>query len=416
MNVVVSGFGEGGGGGLLRVDPEGEVERLDQIPSTGLWVGEGRLARLFRVPAESSGLAELTVFDGVGVHGYLRLDPVPDPHDVWWDGEHWVVTSSDRNAISWIDTTGRVVREWRPTSRPDAWHVNSLVHHDGRLHVAAFGRFEASRAWSPREAANGAGFVHDVDRGVDVLTGLTHPHTPRVVDDRWLVCDSLLGDLVAFDTEGREQRRLHIGGYTRGLLAHGERLFVGVSGRRGGDQEHAEVAVLDRASWDEQLRVRLPCLEVYDLVVVDDELLAGLRRGWDTNVLRVEPDVRSDAHDPTALGATVALSAPDRWPRPDEFVEVPCRVTNTGSARLVSAPPHPVHLAYRWRGDAVTDEGHRTVLPRPLEPGETQSLLLRLGGPPAPGTWTLSVGLVQEGVLWLDDLGDGSGWSTDLSV
>lgn len=410
MNVVVSGFGETGGGGLLRLDPAGGFERLDPVASTGLWVGDGWLARLCRVPAESTGIAELTVFDGVGVSTYLRLDQVPDPHDVWWDGECWVVTSSDRNAVTWIDAAGRTVREWRPTDVPDAWHVNCVLAHDGRLHVAAFGRFTESRAWSPAEAARGAGFVFDLEREVDVLSGLTHPHTPRVIDGDWVVCDSLLGELVAFDEQGQERQRVQVGGYTRGVVADGDHLHVGASGRRGGDQEHAELVTLDRGSWEEIGRVRLPCLEVYDLVLVDDRLLAGLRRGWDTNALRVDPQLESPPHPSGELRATVEVAVPSTWPAVDGFAEVSCRVVNRGTARLVTAPPNPVHLAYRWLGDGVIDEGHRTVLPRPLEPGDGLDLLLRLGGPPAPGRWTLAVSLVQEGVAWFDDLDAGSGW------
>ena len=410
MNLVVSGFGETGGGGLLHVDSAGAIERLDPVASTGLWVGDGRLARLCRVPAESTGIAELTVFDEGGVAGYLRLDQVPDPHDLWWDGHCWVITSSDRNAITWVDPAGRTLREWRPTALPDAWHVNCLFHHDGHLHVAAFGRFDASRAWSPEEAAQGAGFVHDLDAEVDVLTGLTHPHTPRVIDGEWVVCDSLLGDLVSFEPGGSESQRLHLGGYTRGVVVDGDRLIVGVSGRRGTDQEHAELVVLDRASWEERGRIALPCLEVYDLVLVDDRLLRGLRRGWDTNALRVDPELECPAHPLEALRATVEVAEPAVWPGVDEFAELPCRITNRGQARLVTAPPHPVHLAYRWFGDAVIDEGRRTVLPRPVATGEHLDLLLRLGGPPVPGRWTLAVSLVQEGVAWFDDLDPASGW------
>src|SRR3954454_3526787 len=50
-----------------------------------------------------------------------------------------------------------------------------------------------------------------------------------------------------------------------------------------------------------------------------------------------------------------------------------CQVLNEGNVILVSAPPYPVHISYRWfRCDepAVTLEGTRTILPEAIPPGE----------------------------------------------
>ncbi len=82
-------------------------------------------------------------------------------------------------------------------------------------------------------------------------------------------------------------------------------------------------------------------------------------------------------------------------------VEVPVELRNDGS--LTWRPSDRIHLAYHWRDDrgavAVWD-GHRSVLPGEVPPGETVALVARVRAPVEPGIYTLQWDMVHELVCW----------------
>ena len=111
VTLLVSGFGERSGEGIFVVSDRG-VEQVDSLSSTGLAVARGRVARLVRSATEHYG-SELLLYDVNGVERYVRLDDVVDPHDVVWDGTHYVVASTTANSLFWLSAHGEVVRRWQ---------------------------------------------------------------------------------------------------------------------------------------------------------------------------------------------------------------------------------------------------------------------------------------------------------------
>ena len=104
----------------------------------------------------------------------------------------------------------------------------------------------------------------------------------------------------------------------------------------------------------------------------------------------------------TRVAAEVGESVPVR-----SMLSVRATVTNTGNAKLVSAPPNPVHVSYQWLDPATGElqmEGMRTTLARPLAPGETAQVTLRLLTPWEPGEYRLRITPVQELVAWFADV------------
>jgi hypothetical protein len=63
-----------------------------------------------------------------------------------------------------------------------------------------------------------------------------------------------------------------------------------------------------------------------------------------------------------------------------------------------------VDASYRWldpKGNVLPLEGKRTILTNAvLQPGMTEHMKLQVVAPPNPGSYTLWVSMVQEGVTW----------------
>lgn len=85
-------------------------------------------------------------------------------------------------------------------------------------------------------------------------------------------------------------------------------------------------------------------------------------------------------------------------------------VRNTGTQPWFGhTQPAPVNASYRWLDNAnkvLPIEGTRAFLNRPvIRSGESDLLKLEVTAPPDPGSYTLWISMVQEGVAWFYDRG-----------
>ncbi|HEX4805469.1 MAG TPA: DUF4915 domain-containing protein [Conexibacter sp.] len=433
--IVITAFGDRDTGGGAFVLEEGGVRRLDWLASTGLAVDPagGRVARLLRDAGE---LGEVLISDERGIQLYRRVDALVDAHDAVWHDGRLVVASTSANSLLWLSSGGDVVGSWKAAGEGDAWHLNSLLVHDGRLLACAFGRFADHRGWAVGGAGRGQGLVFDVESGETVLSGLTCPHHPFRLDGRWAVCDSADGALVVFEEDGRRiAARVPLGGWTRGVAVAGDRLHVGVSARR---QERpgarAAVVTLDRRTLAELGRTEVPAREIYAIAAVPDALVAGLERGFRTNVARaadadqhalfraagVEPELLWAVSDPLPeAGCRTTLEAsPPSELLPGEAVELRWRLTNRGGAVLPMAHPHPVHVGARWFTDdgEVVAQHERAELVRSVPPGATVDGTIMLTTPAHEGALVLRLSPVQEFVRWFDDVDPANGVQARVTV
>ena len=412
------------GGGLFSYDGS-QLQTIDRIATTGICVTRTHLFRTFWTVDENS-VGEVIVYDARGVERYYRVDELADPHDVLWDGNCLIAVSSLKNSIFWIGPSGKIERTWTAPGQHDAWHLNGVYRHEESLVVCAFGRYQKHREWKPR-LFEGDGIVFDLSDGHDLLTGLCAPHTPRYFDDAWAICNSAKSELLHIGAHsGRVLRRAELKWFTRGLAATDDFIFVGESAHRDyavhGDLSC--VAVLDRKTWKLLDRLPVPCREIYDIVVARSELVEGARNGFRTNPRRVMERDQLGMLD--QIGATPRYLWPtsDRLAAEDcrvspvvtlpgriaagETVVLNCRLTNRANVFLVSVPPNPVHLSYKWlradTGQALAIEGVRTTLPRALLPLGSDTLKMRVQAPDEPGDYILRITLVQELVAWFDDI------------
>ena len=433
--LLVSGFGKWGGG--VYDLTTGAPEALDDLPTSGLAVGGGRLWRVLRSPGEQTGTCELLSYDARGVRSYQRLDVIRDPHDLCWHDGAVHVSSSWDDAV-WRVAGGKAEPVWRARGDgavPDCWHVNALLVVDGALHVCAFGRFDRHKAWKTARRKN-VGFIRDLGTGDDVLGGLTHPHSPQRRDDRWYVCESSTGTLTELDTEGRVWRRSHIRRFTRGLALVGDWALVGGNAHRGRDDDRAEVAVVDLESFEVVERLAMPCLEVYDILPVPATLAQGVAVGFGASASRAVEQHRSPRRPPERWPAPAEVSvrlAPPRSAaaladmghalhpgdarrcevRGDLPTEVPAgavtsapvEVVNGSAAPIASVLPRPVKVAARWfpitegrRGEPIANP--LVPLPRVVPPGGHTRVDVPLEAPERPGLYEVWVALRQPRSGW----------------
>jgi uncharacterized protein (TIGR03032 family) len=418
--LLISGFGDDGRGGLYAYDGH-ELEIIDELSTTGLAHRRGHVARLLRAADNLDSTSELLVYDERGVLEYRRIDAVRDPHDITWDGNELLVVSSAQNAVWRLEDDGRLHAIWRPTEVHDSWHPNCLAIVDGEPWVTCFGRFTETRGWSSA-AAHGTGFLLNLITGVE-YTGLSQPHSPRKIDGEWWVCSSLDQSVVHLDPSTRRPDRvIQLDDYTRGLTWHGDLLYVGESaGRDGAAHRHASLVTVSRTTGQVVERVPVPALEIYDVAFAPRSVLEPLRRGFDTNLQRVAERASRQiwdhvgAPDPRVhqLGLPIDTSAcrveigtvPIIALHCGETIVRPVSVANVGAAPLASVPPYPVRLSYRWFDEHGTQiDGVRAPLGKLLLPGDTTQVQLPITAPSEPGTYALAITLVQEHIIWFDDL------------
>ena len=432
--VISSGHNRPDWSGLYQYDGSA-VRVIDAFPSAGLTTSAGRLYRVS--PLRQGDGAEVLVYDALGVRSYLRIDDVGDPHDVLaLDETRLLCVSSRDNAIVSIAPDGTVTPYWEMAAPVDAWHVNCLTRRDGRVFASAFGRFDTFRGWHARLGA-GTGIVFDVESGEVVVDGLSQPHTPRWIDDAWVVCNSYERTVVRVEANGH-RFAVPVGGFSRGLCAIGDRIYAGVSTPR--QSVHTATAgwisVVDRERWVEIDRVPLPCGGIYDLIEVDEALLHGLDAGFRVGCEReryfgqlamfeqvgVTPQrvwAVAEPLPPALCRVNVTADLPATLALGD-VAQVTCTVENTGDGFLVSAAPYPVEVCYRWFDEAGDEVGAgtwlHTRLPRVLPPRDAAAFKVLIAPPPRAGRFTLRLTLLQEGVHWFDDVDPANAVSREVDV
>jgi hypothetical protein len=371
---VVSSLTEG----LLLVDGD-SVEHLDRIPTTGLADGPHGVARAVHDPAETATDGWILFSGGAE----RRVPGLADAHELAWSGDLLGCVSTLENAVLWADRRGRVVRRWQAPGRGDCWHLNGLTTVGTGALATAFGRFPSHRDWAESDR-DGAGVVVELPGGRIVASGLSCPHSPRLVGGRLAVCDSGRGELVVGD------RRIGLGGWTRGLAVTESELVVGVSAARAA-AGRAHLAVLRRSDLRVARRIRLPVREVFGVLELSPARARALARPGPS-------PARTTPLRPADLRVAIEPPPPLRL-EPGALATVTCTVTNLGSARLASTPPHPVALVASW---SSAGRALWSPLARPLGPGERRAVRARLLAPTEPGAHVLELRLVQEAVAWLE--------------
>ncbi|MEA2660781.1 MAG: hypothetical protein QOH08_353, partial [Chloroflexota bacterium] len=121
----------------------------------------------------------------------------------------------------------------------------------------------------------------------------------------------------------------------------------------------------------------------------------------------LNPSVSYPVQATPAFSATYgAISLPSLLNGTTYTITVP--VSNSGIATWNATGPNLVDLSYHWTdlsGTVVVWDGTRTALPADVAPGAGTQVSASITTPRTPGSYTLTVDLVREGVAWFSSLG-----------
>ncbi len=424
--------------GVFLFDGE-QIQRLDALATAGIQLAGNHLVRMLSSETEPDSCGELLFYDSIGVERYARIAALSDAHDLAWDGDSVICTATGANILLWVSLFGEVRRTWKAPGENDAWHLNGLWCHQGKVYVSAFGIFHRHREWNEGGRAD-SGIIYNLNEERVEISGLNCPHNPMLLEEGWLVCNSGTAELFNLTADGRLKRRLQLNCWTRGLACSDGYYFVGESADRKNLSAGAgaHFTIVNRKTWQVCDRFAVPGTEITFLALVPRRWLDVLRRGFRTNPLR---EANYDNHNllrtagtdplhilnlseplpPEAFKIRVKAQVPREVAAGSRF-RADVNVENLGTGILASTAPCPVHLTYRWfkrnaQGEVEQpEEGLRTRLPRPLPPRYSLECVMAVLAPAEPGSYRLQVSLIQEWISRFDCADPSNAFSVCVKV
>jgi uncharacterized protein (TIGR03032 family) len=163
-----------------------------------------------------------------------------DAHDIVVDEDNRAVFANTRfNCLATVSPTHSFREVWRPPfisklAAEDRCHLNGVALKAGVVkYVSAVSQSDIYDGW--RDHRDHGGIIIDVETGEIVCSGLSMPHSPRVLGDQLWVLNSGTGELGRVDVENRRFDPLcFCPGYLRGLaFVDNKYALVGLSKPRG---------------------------------------------------------------------------------------------------------------------------------------------------------------------------------------
>jgi uncharacterized protein (TIGR03032 family) len=211
--------------------------------SMGLAVDGNRLAiattRELMIFANVTTLAPLYPkrpdhYDAVFVPRMSYYTAYCDLHDMAFDGQIVLAVNTRYSCVCVIDGHFNFTPLWQPPfvtdfSGDDRCHLNGMAFHERKLrYVTALGQTNTPSGWREGMAENG--ILMETPSGRIVASGLSMPHSPRIIDGQLYVLEGGRGQVLQVDpTSGATRVVAKLPGFTHGLAAYGGVLFVGLS-------------------------------------------------------------------------------------------------------------------------------------------------------------------------------------------
>lgn len=265
-------------GGLYYVEKTGwlsppRIRQLDGLETSGIWLQ----SNLFLRSLQNMSCLFIVAYSETGQIWNIINTELKNIHDIIIFKNALYVVSCGTNEIARISMTGEIEERWKFGNGGHTWHINCLTVWDDRLVASCSGRFETEPDWEIDDGQN-TGHAFDVMTGEKLWAGFNRPHLPaQDSKGRKYICDSKTQRLLIKDLDD-SVREIHFPGTFPKALAWGkEHLYVGLARYRfklEGVKEiaSAQIAILDRETFKIVDYVPLPCSEMYNIVVVPDDL------------------------------------------------------------------------------------------------------------------------------------------------
>jgi GT2 family glycosyltransferase/glycosyltransferase involved in cell wall biosynthesis len=290
----------GPNGGGVALFSGTTLVRVSRRSATGIANAEHGVAWCLQGDGEAN---EILGLDGGKVARVALADDELDLHDLRAFDHGWLAVATHRNAVLSLDGSWRETGRWEFPGEPDSMHINSCCVADGRILASAFGEFQTHRGY--KGATRGAGLVLDLETRQTVLDGLSQPHSLLWHGGQLHLCDSERNEVVFYAGE-RDERRVELPGYTRGLHIGERHAYVGLSrsrnesARRNVDRfDGAAVAVLRWPGLEVLGYVQLPWSEIYDIRPVPPGIVPALAslaiEELDSEIARMEASSTAEA-------------------------------------------------------------------------------------------------------------------------
>jgi uncharacterized protein (TIGR03032 family) len=269
--------------------------------SMGLAIGGNRLAiatiHELMIFANVPSLAPLyperpNYYDAIYVPRMSHYTGDLDLHDMAFEKQIVLAVNTRYSCISVIDGYFNFTPIWQPPfvtefGPDDRCHLNGMAFHESKVrYVTALGETNTPFGW--RKGMADGGIVMEVPSGRIVASGLSMPHSPRIINGQLYVLEGGRGAVLRIDpVTGAKQIVAKLPGFTHGLVEYRGVLFIGLSKlrmKRGPqglpieaerDELVAGVAALDLASGE-----LLGILEFYNGVeeILDVQVLPDVMR------------------------------------------------------------------------------------------------------------------------------------------
>lgn len=211
--------------------------------SMGMAVTEDRIAiatmRELMIFSNVRGIAKLyperpDYYDSIFVPRQCFYTAYCDLHDMAFDNQLVLAVNTRYSCISVIDGWFNFTPIWKPPfvtefTPDDRCHLNGMAFHDRKVRFAtALGTTDTPYGW--RDGMASSGVLMEVPSGRIVASGLSMPHSPRIIDGRLYVLEGGRGQVLRVDPDsGRCEVLAKLPGFTHGLAAIGGVMFVGLS-------------------------------------------------------------------------------------------------------------------------------------------------------------------------------------------
>jgi uncharacterized protein (TIGR03032 family) len=220
-----------------------------------------------------------------------------DFHDMAFVNGVVTAVNTRYSCICTIDGRHSFTPVWKPPFitrllPEDRCHLNGMAVEGTRIcYVTMLGRSDEQGGW--RETfLDGGGLVMEAANGRVVASGLSLPHSPRLIDGALYCLESGYGHVLKINpVSGDREIIAALPGFLHGMVAHGGVLFVGISKLRrrrpekplpietAGTELICGVAAIERTTHKllAALEVKAGIAELYDLQIIPQVHHADIR-------------------------------------------------------------------------------------------------------------------------------------------